>query len=164
MGEYSEVDVAKTKHAVAIAEGGRTGEVRFLGEVENRPLRIARMIKRLSEQHDRLHVCFRWKNRQFLDRSGLGTSRARGLPGEREFPLPASADRRFAARVIHPAPCVPTFFPQSPSKDGRLLTPCAGRGQAPLRGASRREGLGVTCEISRFRPRALAPSRPHGHR
>ena len=36
MGKYSEVfvafDVAKKKHAVAIAEGGRTGEVRFLGE------------------------------------------------------------------------------------------------------------------------------------
>jgi hypothetical protein len=30
-------DVAKMKHAVAIAEGGRTGEVRFLGEIENRP-------------------------------------------------------------------------------------------------------------------------------
>ena len=28
-------DVAKLKHAVAIAEGGRTGEVRFLGEIEN---------------------------------------------------------------------------------------------------------------------------------
>lgn len=41
MGEYSEAfvafDIAKKKHAVAIAEGGRTGEVRFLGEVENRP-------------------------------------------------------------------------------------------------------------------------------
>ena len=62
MGEYSEVfvafDVAKTKHAVAIAEGGRTGEVRFLGEVENSGLPIARMIKRLAERHDRLHVCF----------------------------------------------------------------------------------------------------------
>ena len=33
MGKYSEVfvafDVAKKKHAVAIAEGGRAGEVRF---------------------------------------------------------------------------------------------------------------------------------------
>jgi transposase len=41
MGEYSEAfvafDVAKMKHAVAVAEGGRTGEVRFLGEIENRP-------------------------------------------------------------------------------------------------------------------------------
>jgi hypothetical protein len=38
MGKYSEAfiafDVAKRKHAVAIAEGGRTGEVRFVGEVE----------------------------------------------------------------------------------------------------------------------------------
>ena len=35
MGKYSEAfvafDVAKKKHAVAIAEGGRAGEVRFLG-------------------------------------------------------------------------------------------------------------------------------------
>jgi transposase len=38
MGKYSEVfvafDVAKKKHAVTIAEGGRTGEVRFMGDVE----------------------------------------------------------------------------------------------------------------------------------
>jgi transposase len=37
MKEYSEAfvafDVAKTKHAVAIAEGGRGGEMRFFGEV-----------------------------------------------------------------------------------------------------------------------------------
>jgi len=43
MGEYSEAfvafDVAKIKHAVAVAEGGRTGEVRFLGEIENGRLR-----------------------------------------------------------------------------------------------------------------------------
>ena len=38
MGKYSEsfrgFDVAKKKHAIAIAEGGRTGEVRFLGMLE----------------------------------------------------------------------------------------------------------------------------------
>ncbi|WP_287236367.1 hypothetical protein [Mesorhizobium sp.] len=48
MGEYSEAfvafDVAKKKHAVAIAEGGRTGEVRFVGEVENSPAAIERTI------------------------------------------------------------------------------------------------------------------------
>jgi hypothetical protein len=42
MEKYSEVfvafDVAKKKHGVAIAEGGRSGEVRFLGDVENNPL------------------------------------------------------------------------------------------------------------------------------
>ena len=62
MAEYSEVfvafDVAKRKHAVAIAEGGRTGEVRFLGEIENSAATIERVIKRLAGRYDRLHVCF----------------------------------------------------------------------------------------------------------
>jgi transposase len=34
--------VAKKKHAVAIAEGGRTGEVGFLGDIENSQLTIER--------------------------------------------------------------------------------------------------------------------------
>jgi transposase len=51
-------DVAKLKHAVAIAESGRAGEVRFLGEVENQPAAIERTIKKLSKRYDRLHVCF----------------------------------------------------------------------------------------------------------
>ncbi len=62
MGKHSEVfvafDVAKKKHAVAIAEGGRTGEVRFFGDVENSPLPIERTIKRLADRYERLHVCF----------------------------------------------------------------------------------------------------------
>ena len=56
MAEYSEVfvafDVAKRKHAVAIAEGGRTGEVRFLGEIENSAATIERVIKRLAGRYD----------------------------------------------------------------------------------------------------------------
>jgi transposase len=62
MGEYNEAfvafDVAKMKHAVAIAEGGRNGEVRFLGAIENRPAAIERTIRRLGKRYDRLHVCF----------------------------------------------------------------------------------------------------------
>jgi transposase len=46
------------KHAVAVAEGGRSGEVRFLGEIENRPAAIERTIKRLAGRYGRLHVCF----------------------------------------------------------------------------------------------------------
>ena len=34
------------------------GEVRFLGEVENRPATIERTIKKLAGRYDRLHVCF----------------------------------------------------------------------------------------------------------
>jgi transposase len=62
MEKHSEVfvafDVAKKKHAIAIAEGGRTGEVRFLGDVENSPLPIERTIKGLADRYDRLHGCF----------------------------------------------------------------------------------------------------------
>jgi len=62
MGEYSGAfvafDVAKAKHAIAVAEAGRTGEVRFLGEVENTPARIERTIKKLAARYGRLQVCF----------------------------------------------------------------------------------------------------------
>ena len=62
MGEHREVfvafDVAKLKHAVAIAEGDRSGEVRFLGEIENKPAAIEQIIKKLGKRYGRLHVCF----------------------------------------------------------------------------------------------------------
>jgi transposase len=62
MVEYSEVfvafDVARAKHAAALAEGGRAGEIRFLGEVEKTPATIERMIKKLAGRYARLHVCF----------------------------------------------------------------------------------------------------------
>jgi transposase len=62
MSEYSEAfaafDVTQMKHAVAVAEGGRTGEVRFLGEIENRSGAIERTVRKLAGRYDRLHVCF----------------------------------------------------------------------------------------------------------
>src|SRR5215468_2365519 len=62
MGEHSEVyvafDTAKLRHAVAVAEGGRAGEVRFVGEIENRPATIERLIKKLGRRYKKLHVCF----------------------------------------------------------------------------------------------------------
>jgi hypothetical protein len=60
MGEYSEFfvafDMAKRKHAVAVAENGRKGEVRFLGEIENSEAVIERTLKKLTSRHGRLHV------------------------------------------------------------------------------------------------------------
>ena len=62
MADYREAfvafDVAKIKHAVAVADSGRGGEVRFLGEIENRPVTIERTIRKLAKRYDRLHVCF----------------------------------------------------------------------------------------------------------
>src|SRR5262245_16963022 len=58
MGEHSEVFVAfvtaKLKHAVAIAEAGRGGEIRFLGEVENQPATVERLIKKLGHRYRKL--------------------------------------------------------------------------------------------------------------
>jgi transposase len=50
MGKYSEVfvgiDTAKKKHAVAIADAGRDGETRYLGEIDSAPATVERVIKK----------------------------------------------------------------------------------------------------------------------
>jgi transposase len=62
MAEYSEAfvafDTSKTKHAVAIAEGGRRGEVRFLGDVASSPARVERLTRKLAGRYDKLHFCY----------------------------------------------------------------------------------------------------------
>jgi transposase len=62
MGDYSEAyvafDTSKLSNAVAIAEAGRVGEVRFLGEIDNTPTAVRRMVKKLSRKHARLTFCY----------------------------------------------------------------------------------------------------------
>ncbi len=62
MGEYSEgfvaFDVSKTKHAVAIADGGRGGEARFLGDVSSSPTTVERLIRKLAGRYDKLYFCY----------------------------------------------------------------------------------------------------------
>lgn len=62
MGEYSEAfvafDTSKTKHAVAIADGGRGSEVRFLGEVSSSPEAVERLIRKLAGRYGKLHFCY----------------------------------------------------------------------------------------------------------
>ena len=41
------LDTHKAKIAVAVAEPGRSGEVRFAGEIANRPDAVRRLIERL---------------------------------------------------------------------------------------------------------------------
>ncbi len=57
-GAFVAFDVAKSKHSVAIAESGRRGEVRFLGEIENTPAAVERITKKLAGRYERLQVCF----------------------------------------------------------------------------------------------------------
>ena len=62
MAEYSEAfvafDVSKAKHAVAIADGGRGGEVRFLGDISSSPATVERLIRKLSGRYGKLHFCY----------------------------------------------------------------------------------------------------------
>src|SRR6202035_2385566 len=55
MGEYSEAfvafDVSKMKHAVAIADGGRGGEVRFLGDISSSPGPVERLTRKLAGRY-----------------------------------------------------------------------------------------------------------------
>jgi transposase len=62
MGDYSEVfvgmDVSKSRIAVALAEGGRNGETRFLGEIEASDGAVEKLVRRLSAQHDEVRFCY----------------------------------------------------------------------------------------------------------
>ena len=62
MGEHIEVfiglDVAKAKHAVAVADEGRTGEVRYLGEIATDLASVRRMVSKLEKPGKRLHFCY----------------------------------------------------------------------------------------------------------
>jgi transposase len=52
------LDTHKAKIAVAVAEPGREGEVRFHGEIANQPEAVRRLIERLADKHGRLKVCY----------------------------------------------------------------------------------------------------------
>ncbi len=52
------IDAAKSKHAVAIAEPGRNGEVRYIGEIEASPEAVQKLLARLAAKHGKLHVCY----------------------------------------------------------------------------------------------------------
>ena len=62
MGEYSEafvgIDVAKGRNAIAIADGERGGDVRYLGEVDASPASMTRIVRRLAEKYDRVQFCY----------------------------------------------------------------------------------------------------------
>ena len=51
-------DTSKLRHSVAIADNGRTGEVRFLGEIENTGAATAKLVRKLAAKYARLTFCY----------------------------------------------------------------------------------------------------------
>src|SRR5918994_7071746 len=52
------LDVHKRTTSVAIAEPGRGGEVRFMGEIPSTPEALHRLVERLKQNHRRLSFCY----------------------------------------------------------------------------------------------------------
>jgi transposase len=62
MNDHSEAfvafDTSKLRNAVAIADAGRTGEIRYLGEIENTGAATAKLVRKLAAKHQRLTFCY----------------------------------------------------------------------------------------------------------
>jgi hypothetical protein len=62
MSDHSEAfvafDTSKLRNTVAIADGGRSGEVRFLGEIENSAAATAKLVRKLAGKYGRLTFCY----------------------------------------------------------------------------------------------------------
>jgi transposase len=62
VSNYSEAfvgfDTSKSRNAVAIADGGRTSEVRFFGEIDNTEAATAKLVKKLAAKYRRLTFCY----------------------------------------------------------------------------------------------------------
>jgi transposase len=62
MSDHSEAfvafDTSKLRNAVAIADDGRAGEVRFLGEIENTDAATAKLVRKLAAKYERLTFCY----------------------------------------------------------------------------------------------------------
>ena len=52
------IDTAKARNAVAVAEAGRDGEIRYFGEFDNTPDAIAQLVRKLAGRYERLHFCY----------------------------------------------------------------------------------------------------------
>ena len=55
---YIGLDVHKETIAVAIADAGRDGEVRFYGEIANTPDAVASLLKKLGGRRGKLHYVY----------------------------------------------------------------------------------------------------------
>jgi hypothetical protein len=55
---FVRIDVSKARNGIAVADGGRGGEVRFLGEADASEESVRRAMKRLTAKAERAHFCY----------------------------------------------------------------------------------------------------------
>lgn len=52
------IDTAKARNAVAVAEGGRGGEIRYLGEFDNTPDAVIKLVRKMADRYETVHFCY----------------------------------------------------------------------------------------------------------
>jgi transposase len=52
------IDTAKVRNAVTVAEGGRQGEMRYLGELDANLDAVAKLVRKLADRYETLHFCY----------------------------------------------------------------------------------------------------------
>src|SRR5229473_2129096 len=52
------IDTSKLRNAIAIADAGRAGEIRFIGEIDNTAAATAKLVKKLAAKYERLTFCY----------------------------------------------------------------------------------------------------------
>lgn len=98
MGHHSEafigIDTSKLKNAVAIAEAGRSGEVRYWGEIDTSESATGKLVAKLEAKYGKLTFCYepgrkdglRWgSNKRIDDNSSVqrrGRDQVTGNPRE----------------------------------------------------------------------------------
>jgi transposase len=55
---YVAFDTSKLRNSVAIAEGGRSGEVRFLGEIDSSEAATVKLVRKLAGKYRQLTFCY----------------------------------------------------------------------------------------------------------
>jgi len=52
------MDTSKARNAIAVAEGGREGELRYLGEYDNTLDAVLKLVRKLTERYETVECCY----------------------------------------------------------------------------------------------------------
>jgi transposase len=105
------IDTAKARNAVAVAEGGRGGEVVYLGEFDASPTAVIKLVRKLKEHHQELHFCYEagptghglYRQIIALGHDCMVVAPKRVSPGSRSaFARCRKSGGRHAARAVSP--------------------------------------------------------------
>jgi hypothetical protein len=57
-GAFVGIDTSKLRNAVAVAEGGRGGDVRYLGEIDTTEAATRKLVAKLAAKYRQLTFCY----------------------------------------------------------------------------------------------------------